>query len=535
MDAYLVSKTSPTQRDDKTSSALSALQNFVVLVGTGKSAPVSNEISADEQKNLVGLLQKYHLSYLFAKLGADYNLLNSIRNDIQYNAESAKQRGRIFAAEMVEILDLFRLRQIPCSPFKGPFLSAMLYNDSYARDASDIDILIEPHQAAQVDRLLRDRGYKQDGFEYFYDGNAPECPDFPLQTTSRRGLAGYGRTVDDVPVFIEIHTSVRYLSRSGQTAILMRRKPYDLDGFKALGPDYDYGLLLFFMDKYKDLEHSDFFGLRDIMDIYCCINLLPKEIWAKTIKLAEDYDCLERICDVVSAVTDSGLQLPISADSFWSTGAPVSLPSPAKFPYLNWDILLSPNMKGAWHVGRQHRARRYLENGPFLTVAGEPESLAPDQENPIENELGIDLRCRIHLVHDRMAVEIIYPAGALDFIGSHALRVSLSRPDGGDPYPGLGYVAVFDRAGTVTLRHLSGWGLGPPDSVTDGSCAAMLEHEGGNMLQLLMASPSAEGWTKSLPIVLEFSIRRSYYAFPDNAGFAFYTAGSKGPLVIRAE
>ncbi len=532
MDARLTSRTLQPKGENGALSALSALKNFAIFSGSDKATPFVTDISKSEEQQIHELLKKYHLSYLFTKFGAEAGLSNIPRQKIRRNAASAKKRGETFAKEMVAILDLFRSRQIPCSPFKGPFLSAMLYGDSYAREASDIDILIEPHQAAQVDRLLRNRGYKQDGFEYFHDGNAPECPDFPLQTTSRRGLAGYGRDVDGVGVFIEIHTSVRYLSRSGQTAILIRQRPYEFDGMRVLGPDYDYGLLLFLMDKYKDLEHSDFFGLRDIVDIYCCINLIPKDIWRKTISLAEEYDCLERICDVVSAVTASNLQLPISADSFWGTDTPVSLPSPVKFPYLNWDILLSPNPKGAWHVGRQHRAKRYLETGPFLTVTGGPES---PHEEPIPNELGIDLRCHIHLVDDRMAVDIIYPAGALDFIGTHALRVSLSRPEGSDPYPGLGYFAVFDRAGTVTLRHLSGWGLGPPGTVTDGSSAAMLEHEGGNMLRLLMASPSAAGWTRSLPIVLEFSIRRSYFAFPDNAGFAFYTAASKGPTVIRAE
>lgn len=534
MDTHLASRIPQVAGGTNRLSARTALKDFVVLAGTGKASANSTEFPVGEQEKLAELLESYRLTYLFARLAADTGMADSARRRIQDKAAAVKKRGRVFMEEMAQVLDLFRSRQIPCAPFKGPFLAALLYGDCYARDASDIDILIEPHQAAQVDRLLRDRGYEQDGFEYFHDGNAPECPDFPLQTTSRRGLAGYGRKLDGVDLFIEIHTSVRYLSRAGETAVLMRQKRLDMDGLQVLAPDDECSLLLFLLDKYKDLEHSDFFGLRDIVDIYCCINLLSADVWTRTLALAEQYDCLERVGDVVGALTGGGLDLPVSLGSFWSRNAS-TIATPVRFPYLNWDILLSGNPKGAWHVGRQLRAKRYLESGPFFTVASGLQATAPLPEEPIPNELGIDLRCRIHLVQNCMAVDVVYPAGTLDFIGSHALRVSLTRPDGEDAYPGRGYVALFDKAGAVKLRYLSGWGLGRPEPVGDGSSAAMLEHGDGHMLRLLMAAPTAAGWIASLPILFEFSLRRSYFAFPGREEFAFYTAGSKGPMILQAE
>jgi hypothetical protein len=61
--------------------------------------------------------------------------------------------------ELVRLLDVFRVEEIPAIPFKGPVLSAQLYGDVLHRRCGDLDILIRETDVQRCAEVIRTQGY----------------------------------------------------------------------------------------------------------------------------------------------------------------------------------------------------------------------------------------------------------------------------------------------------------------------------------------------------------------------------------------
>lgn len=64
--------------------------------------------------------------------------------------------------ELVALLDLFRERDIPAIPYKGPVVAQAAYGSLALRPFYDLDILVHTHDLKRVHRLLVARGYEKE-------------------------------------------------------------------------------------------------------------------------------------------------------------------------------------------------------------------------------------------------------------------------------------------------------------------------------------------------------------------------------------
>jgi hypothetical protein len=66
----------------------------------------------------------------------------------------------VLTRHLVRLIDLFREHRIEALPFKGPTLSASLYDDPGLREFADIDVLVRRDAIPLVRTLMAANGYK---------------------------------------------------------------------------------------------------------------------------------------------------------------------------------------------------------------------------------------------------------------------------------------------------------------------------------------------------------------------------------------
>jgi hypothetical protein len=79
-----------------------------------------------------------------------------LRNFTAENARYNLYRTR----ELIKLLGVFDAQGIPCLPFKGPVLSALVYHNLALREYSDLDVLIHPLDVLKTRDLLIEHGYR---------------------------------------------------------------------------------------------------------------------------------------------------------------------------------------------------------------------------------------------------------------------------------------------------------------------------------------------------------------------------------------
>jgi Uncharacterised nucleotidyltransferase len=70
------------------------------------------------------------------------------------------RRNLRLTGELVRVLDLLRLHDIPCIPYKGPVLAARIYGDVSLRQFTDLDLIVLPTDVARTRSLLVNHGYE---------------------------------------------------------------------------------------------------------------------------------------------------------------------------------------------------------------------------------------------------------------------------------------------------------------------------------------------------------------------------------------
>ena len=73
------------------------------------------------------------------------------------------RRNLRLTGELVRVLDLLRLHDIPCIPYKGPVLAARIYGDVSLRQFTDLDLIVHPNDVARTRSLLVTHGYEGGG------------------------------------------------------------------------------------------------------------------------------------------------------------------------------------------------------------------------------------------------------------------------------------------------------------------------------------------------------------------------------------
>ena len=148
----------------------------------------------DDWKELVVHAEKHGLSNL---LFGHLNILNIAMPAAarqQFLALKIRHRRANLARikAMQEIVDTFNQQKIDSALLKGAALLHVLYPLPELRPMGDIDILVSPQQIDQAQQCLRDLGYTAEDRK---SGFLADHHHLPVAS----------RTIDDVPIYVEIH------------------------------------------------------------------------------------------------------------------------------------------------------------------------------------------------------------------------------------------------------------------------------------------------------------------------------------------
>lgn len=80
---------------------------------------------------------------------------------LQQQSQTNVRRALMQSAELVRLVKLLEVKNIPVISLKGPLLSRQLYGELGLRHAGDIDLLVSPGNASQADTVLRGAGYQR--------------------------------------------------------------------------------------------------------------------------------------------------------------------------------------------------------------------------------------------------------------------------------------------------------------------------------------------------------------------------------------
>ncbi|WP_231581545.1 nucleotidyltransferase domain-containing protein [Silvibacterium bohemicum] len=78
---------------------------------------------------------------------------------LENHCRSVVAQNLALASELNDLFELFEESRLTAVPFKGPVWTLALYGNLAARQIADLDIFIEKSQAAELFKLLMDRGY----------------------------------------------------------------------------------------------------------------------------------------------------------------------------------------------------------------------------------------------------------------------------------------------------------------------------------------------------------------------------------------
>jgi hypothetical protein len=70
------------------------------------------------------------------------------------------KRNLFLTAELFQVMDFFRAHEIPCIPYKGPVVAALVYGDISLRQFADLDIIVPVKDVVRARTLLISRGYR---------------------------------------------------------------------------------------------------------------------------------------------------------------------------------------------------------------------------------------------------------------------------------------------------------------------------------------------------------------------------------------
>ncbi len=107
---------------------------------------------------------------------------NEVREQLRKRYDANVRQTLRLSGDLLRILKHFESRQISVLPYKGPVLGNLAYGDAAARQYSDLDLLVRPHDVARAELALNEVGYKKNhhgspsksadlksGYEYTFD------------------------------------------------------------------------------------------------------------------------------------------------------------------------------------------------------------------------------------------------------------------------------------------------------------------------------------------------------------------------------
>jgi hypothetical protein len=144
------------------------------------------------RRNRIAPLVYYNLRQTSCPLVPD-DVFAGLQSEAAQNA----RRALMQIAEAARITQLLAVAGIRSMVIKGPVLSALAYGDPALRQSHDIDLLVDPDQVLEVDRLIAQAGYRR------ITPDVELTP--PRYELYRRWRCQSGYYLDTFDVFLELH------------------------------------------------------------------------------------------------------------------------------------------------------------------------------------------------------------------------------------------------------------------------------------------------------------------------------------------
>ncbi len=109
---------------------------------------------------LIALAQRHDVMPLLnAALAGSVSVPAAARRRLESHCRTVIAHNLSLASELAELLELFEQSGVSAVPFKGPAWTQALYGDLARRQIRDLDIFVDPSEAARACDLVAARGY----------------------------------------------------------------------------------------------------------------------------------------------------------------------------------------------------------------------------------------------------------------------------------------------------------------------------------------------------------------------------------------
>ncbi|MBW4576545.1 MAG: nucleotidyltransferase family protein [Aphanothece sp. CMT-3BRIN-NPC111] len=132
-------------------------------IDSGTAKQIKNLVHEINWENLIQIASQHlvtSLVYSRLKNICPEAIPREVLQKLQFEFRQLALKNLEITQELVTILDLFAIHNIPAISFKGPALAALAYGTTTMRQFYDLDILIRQSDLVLVKNLLIERGYK---------------------------------------------------------------------------------------------------------------------------------------------------------------------------------------------------------------------------------------------------------------------------------------------------------------------------------------------------------------------------------------
>jgi Uncharacterised nucleotidyltransferase len=202
--------------------------------------------------------------------------------------------NRRLSAELSQLTSLFRAHGIRAISYKGPTLSAMLYENKPLRVSRDLDLLVHPRDYKKLRALLVSRGYEVD-----YNGW------YKSHFTHRI-----------IPSNLDVHRNVvprRYGLILNFDDLWNRRTTFEGCSEGSVSPSVEDLLLILCLDLVKDVAQPSQIRLVKFVDIKELVRAKQDLNWDLFIRRARSLK-LARVVSFALCATDRLYDIPLPAE-----------------------------------------------------------------------------------------------------------------------------------------------------------------------------------------------------------------------------
>ncbi|XUY30468.1 nucleotidyltransferase family protein (plasmid) [Agrobacterium sp. rho-8.1] len=427
-----------------------------------------------------------------------------------------------------------KTRNINHAFVKGAALAQVIHGDPTLRDSGDVDILIEQIKVPEMHFLLRKAGFRQILNDFFSDSsNIPnEDVPVPIYKTTPRLLSDFVKMVDGIKVKIEVHVEFRGISTDHQFRLFVYSSDQLCNGKIRRCLSEKHSLILFLVDKYKDMTKGRALWVRDILDINRAVHKFNTEkFWRTLIAEAEVLGCDRQILAALASATKIIGIRPHHIEFIFE----YELPEVDQFDYLDLEVMMSGHHSlisarhANWRASMLWKAAAQGKS-PSYTLQSPPIGLG--MRYVIPTLFGVAFEAEIIADQNSMIWRFSAPKVELDFLGNFSLQTKFIEDDPTVPFPGSGY-ELFVREGIGIIRALGGKSEGE----TNEDVAVNIkqsEDEGRVTFELFV--PFQRINMSSAPqgkrFGFEHYVRREVYRFHSVTGYIPTFAGDTEPAEV---